>query len=385
MAEAGLQVKGPNKHKQGDRMEHAAQTISGGGNHFTLLRTVAALLVLWSHQHALQGLPEAGVLGIHSWAGLGVVIFFSISGYLVTQSWLSDPHVGRFAMRRLLRIWPAFAVVIVLSALVMGPIVSELRLRDYLRDPRLAEYLKNLVFQLRSELPLRFEGNALPLAINGSLWTIPLELRCYAVLAALGMIGMLMRRRAMLLLAALLALAYGGIQLRGEYFVAAASLRIEDQYFIEFGIAFLIGCAIKLYWLEIQKRLLGLCAAAMALAALAWAMGRPVLAMFLVVPLFALAFATRSWPGLRLMDRLGDFSYGIYLYAFPVQQVLIWKFRDRLAWWPLLGMTVLLTVGLAALSWFGVERPLQRLKPKRRQIKVAGEEPVPAIPSLLNP
>ncbi|WP_374434026.1 acyltransferase family protein [Inhella sp.] len=348
----------------------------GSTNHFTFLRTAAALLVLWSHQHALSGIPESGVLGVHSWGGLGVLIFFTVSGFLVTQSWQSDPHMGRFALRRLLRIWPAFAVAILLSALVLGPALSDLSLRAYFYDHRFTEYLNNLVFRLRGELPLRFEGNALPTAINGSLWTIPLELRCYAILAVVGAMGLLNRRALVLAITLGLALLHAGVQLRGELFTQWVSPKIEELYFVEFGIAFLMGVSVRLYWTELAPRMHWVLLATLVLGGGSWWLGRPVLSMLLVVPVATLMFATRSWLGLRDMDRVGDFSYGIYLYAFLVQQLLIWAFRDHLGWWPLLGLTILVTVSLAAASWYGVERPLQRFKPRARRVAV----PVPVAP-----
>ncbi|MFO1253850.1 MAG: acyltransferase [Inhella sp.] len=293
-------------------------------DHFALLRMVAATLVLYSHQHALTGLPEPGVIGVHSFGGLGVVMFFAISGFLVAQSWQTDPHLLRFAWRRLLRIWPAFAVAVLLCVAVLGPLLTPLAWGEYWHDPRTSDYLKNLVFCLRGALPLSFEGNSLPFAINGSLWTIPLELQCYAVLAALGLAGALRRAWLVTLMAVALSVFYAGWQLRGEWLVQRWSLVIEQQYFIEFGAAFLIGVSLRLQWPWASRHLLALSAGALALGVLAFAQGRPVLSFLLVVPLVTIVFGVQSWPVLRRFDRWGDLSFGTYLYAFPTQQTLIW-------------------------------------------------------------
>ena len=88
-------------------------------NNIDFIRIIAALFVLYSHQHALMGLPEPSVLGAHSLGGFGVLVFFSISGFLVAQSWHADPSFYRFALKRMLRIWPAMAVAVLLASQVL--------------------------------------------------------------------------------------------------------------------------------------------------------------------------------------------------------------------------------------------------------------------------
>ena len=123
-------------------------------NNIDFIRMVAALFVLYSHQHALMGLPEPSVLGAHSLGGFGVLVFFSISGFLVAQSWHADPSFYRFALKRMLRIWPGMAVAVLLAALVLGPMVSTLPVREYYAHPLIGEYLLNLRFTVRDALPL---------------------------------------------------------------------------------------------------------------------------------------------------------------------------------------------------------------------------------------
>ena len=89
-------------------------------NNFDALRLVGALLVLISHQFALSGRREPMFVGDHSFGNLGVLVFFSISGYLVTSSWLNDPHILRFCVRRTLRMLPALCVSIPLTLAVIG-------------------------------------------------------------------------------------------------------------------------------------------------------------------------------------------------------------------------------------------------------------------------
>lgn len=325
------------------------------------------MLVLYSHQHALTGLPEPKFIGIHSYGGLGVMIFFSISGFLVTQSWQADPNVLRFAVRRMLRIWPGYAIAIFLSVAFLGPWVSDLPWREYIRHPQATEYLRNFFFQMRSAIPAEFRGSALPFAVNGSLWTIPLELQCYALFAIAGVSGLLARRAWIAATTVAVALYYAGWQLRGEDIVSFFKLSIERQYLIEFGACFFFGTAMCLYWEQLRQHRAVLAAACACLAILPYLLGRPVLAGLLAVPAVAIAFGTASWPFLRGFDQLGDLSYGIYLYAFPVQQTIIWSLGDRMEWWPRLILTTACTLVCAFVSWHLIEKRALTLKPRSRK------------------
>lgn len=100
-------------------------------NNFDFVRLLAAYAVLVSHQNVLMGHPDLMIDDRISLGALGVAIFFTISGYLVTQSWLSDPHPVRSAVKRILRIWPALFVVTVIAALVVGPLVSSFTAKEY--------------------------------------------------------------------------------------------------------------------------------------------------------------------------------------------------------------------------------------------------------------
>lgn len=150
-------------------------------------------MVLASHQFALSGRPEP-LTPIGSWGGTGVLVFFAISGFLVAGSWVHDPHPARFAARRLLRIWPGLLIALVLVAWVLGPLVSSLGVRAYYASPLTWGYFEQLgLWSFRPLLPGVFTGNPLPESANGSLWTIPIEVRCYLALLLLGVLG-LMRR-----------------------------------------------------------------------------------------------------------------------------------------------------------------------------------------------
>jgi peptidoglycan/LPS O-acetylase OafA/YrhL len=326
-------------------------------NNFDAVRLLVALCVLISHQRALSAMPEPDILHVFSLGGLGVAVFFAMSGFLVAQSWHADPHVLRFAAKRLLRIWPGLAVAVALCAVVLGPLVSTLPLRDYFADPSFGQYFNNLYFSWRDQLPLRFEGSFLPTSVNGSLWTIPLELQCYGVLGLLGAAGLLRWRWLIL-----------GLVLTAASLFAIAESRGQTLVLVGFGVFFLSGTAIHAFkLLESGRRLWWVVAACWALAGAALTVGRPLEALWLVIPVTVLAVGNASTPYLRRAGRFGDLSYGTYIYAFPVQQTLIWLFKDRLSWIAVFALTVATTLALAFASWHLVEKRALRLKPHPRR------------------
>jgi len=167
-------------------------------NNFDFLRLLAAFMVLYSHQYPLLGrespyIPRLADNWGLSFGSLGVAIFFTISGYLVTQSWIHDPHIGRYLAKRLLRVWPGLAVVTLIAAFVVGPMVSSLTPHDYFHDSRTWNYLRALHLKIIFSLPGVFEENPFPNAVNGSLWTIRIEFRWYLYLLAFGMATYIIR------------------------------------------------------------------------------------------------------------------------------------------------------------------------------------------------
>ena len=327
-------------------------------NNFDAIRIAAAFAVLYSHQFALTGRPEPSFFGLHSWGGIAVIVFFVVSGFLVTGSWYNDPNVLRFSARRILRLWPALTAVVVLTAYGLGAWVTTLPLGDYWTHEATRDYLNILRMQIYYVLPGVFEGNPYARDVNGSLWTIPLEVRCYVVLAIAGLLQ-LMRWRIVWL---------GCIALYMAWFITKSSADVTGHvhYGRELSAFFLAGSALfvlRQYW---ERRplawLLGLGAA----AALLWAAGWRFTATLVFIPLLVLYAGTRSTPVIRRFGRFGDPSYGAYLIAFPVQQTVIHFLYPQLGLAATLLMAAGITFALAYASWHAIEQPALRLKPRRR-------------------
>lgn len=326
-------------------------------NNFDFVRIVAATLVLYSHQYALSGQMEPSFFGLHSFGGFAVLIFFAISGYLVTQSWYSDPNILRFALRRLLRIWPALAVVVTLTALVLGPVVSSLPAADYYAHGGTWQYFLNLRFIAVYILPEAFVKNPYPLGVNGSIWTIPIEVLCYLVLAVCGLAGLL-KKKTIWLAAIVIYLAWYLAQSNPDLYHSIHQKREMGAYFLSGSALYVL----REYW---QKRpwtwlaALALLAGGLLLAKMRYT------ALLAFMPYAVISLGTASTPFIRRFGRYGDFSYGIYLFAFPVQQTVIMCLYPEYGFWTAMMLSMAITAGLAFLSWHLVEKPALRFKPSK--------------------
>lgn len=332
-------------------------------NAFDLLRLVGALLVLVEHSWVLPGsgyplFPESS--GV-TFGRIGVGIFFLTSGYLITASWLADPAVRRFLLRRALRIYPLYAAVVTVLALVVGPLLSTLSAGAYFRDAQTWTYLGNnlLIFPTEFDLPGVFTDNPASSAVNGSLWTIPTELLCYLAVLGFGMLGGFRFRwvvvvPAVVALAATLAIAVTAYDGTVVPRLLAAKAVEQVALFAVGAAAFVLARGRGVPWWGVG--------AAIGVWLITW--GTPVADFtgVLAVGAATLALAFRAPAALRHPTGAFDLSYGIYLVAYPVQQTLVLAgVRNP---WLLLLLTLAVTVPVATGTWLLLERPALRLKPR---------------------
>ncbi|WP_380179108.1 acyltransferase family protein [Kalamiella sp. sgz302252] len=169
-----------------------AKTVSAilkrDSNNFDLMRMLAAILVIWSHAYAINNPekliePVSAITGTETGGSIAVNIFFFISGLLVTNSLLTKSKTVDFLSARFFRIVPGLAVLTIVSASVIGPLVSSLSLSEYFTDPSWYKYItNNLLMSTQFNLPGVFEHNSYPGSVNGSLWTIKYEVISYSIL-----------------------------------------------------------------------------------------------------------------------------------------------------------------------------------------------------------
>ena len=194
----------------------------GRSSGFDYLRMALSFLVMCWHSVSTSYEEQAD---FNLWAGparpfLGLLMpmFFALSGYLVAWSLFRSKTLLKFILFRMMRIYPALFVETVLSALVLGPLLTTLSLKDYFSDPRFYSYMLNIVGDVHYFLPGLFESNPFPHVVNNQLWTIPYELLSYLALAALSLLGLKRWRILSALAPVVLTLAYLVIRIyrRGE-------------------------------------------------------------------------------------------------------------------------------------------------------------------------
>lgn len=339
------------------------------GNNFDLIRLVAALMVVVGHAYPLTGFSSPGLFG-NSLQALGVKIFFVISGFLIVGSWRRDPSIYRYCMRRALRIFPGLAGVVIFCVFLLGLALTDLSWTDYLNNGRARTYFSNLVFYPQYDLPGVFTSNIYPRAVNGSLWSLPAEICMYVIGPMLCVAG------ARSLRAPQRGLFIGGI------FIALTSmlaLRIFEaptaviygsslSSFLDVSPYFLLGAIYNFPELKRRLNLTGVVVGAVLLAALAQVAAHPALVeavLYVMLPSIVIFLGQLSFSVGNWLAEKGDISYGIYLYGFPVQQLVShWLRPDGLSPWANTLFALPLTVSLAVASWVLIEKPFLRLKPK---------------------
>lgn len=330
-------------------------------NSLDLLRLLASTMVLFSHQFALMGLSEPQFMGWNTWGGAGVTIFFFLSGWLVWASWERDPHAWRFFLRRSLRIFPGLWVVCLLSIFLLGPLVTTLSLSDYFGSAVTWRYFWTALFLTPYVLPGVFVGNAMPGIVNGSLWTLPVEYFCYITVAVIGAVAVFWPKgKASLLSVGLLC---------AVLFTHYGVLLIGERYSLYFEMVAMFWWGV--FYGHCLKSPPNMSARALAMVALVLfvAMGPRGLerSAMLVCAAALVHWGRQVAIGAKLTDRLGDLSYGVYIYAFPIQQLVIgWGRGRQIPFGALLAMSLLLTWGFAYLSWHVVEARALRFKPMDR-------------------
>jgi peptidoglycan/LPS O-acetylase OafA/YrhL len=308
-------------------------------NSFDLLRLLAAVSVLYFHVYPLTGRPIPTLFATN-YGELGVAVFFVVSGYLVTASWRRSAGIGDYLKKRLLRIEPALVVSLAVTALVLGAFATTLPLADYFRTPQVWLYIARnaLLYPVTYDLPGVFAHNPFPHAVNGSLWTLRLEFSCYLALALLGLCRVL-TPKVVAGLAVVAAVAFVVLRLLRPDLLTQDIFRLAELAALN-GFLFLGGA-----WLQLRDRPPPL-----------WLVVVSVPLLFTPLWLLGLPAIVIALGSLRSPKLPADISYGLYIYAFPLQQIL------AAAGWLNVWTALAATLPFAIASWFLVEKPALRLK-----------------------
>ena len=218
-------------------------------NRFDFVRLIAAWIVLYSHSYVLSASKEIELISKYlkfdSAGGLAVGVFFSISGYLVFKSLENSKSLKIFIIKRALRIYPALILSVLFSVFVVGLICTDLPIQEYLTNRKTLTYLKTVTgFNIKYELPGVFE-NFPEKSVNGSLWSIAIELRCYLVLGLISLLPFSMKIKLWISVTILSALLlFRPIEAPSDLSIKFMGLAYD---FNKFGLMFTLGCLIASY------------------------------------------------------------------------------------------------------------------------------------------
>ncbi len=342
------------------RARRTADRITPNGNNFTLLRVVAACIVIWDHAYRLLGQvpPLTGSVGFADAGTLAVYSFFAVSGYLLLGSWGSTPRLGQFTLKRALRIMPALVVAVLGGALLVGPLVTDLPLDTYLTTHQTWQYLLgNLVlYEPQYVLPGVFTHQT-STAVNGSIWTLCYEVTLYTLVPLLGLL-LLRRRRTLgaLVVVGLAILPWDHLPaaVPGLSGLNTAVLAVFARYFLMGSLLYAFRDRVPLRWPV----------AASVVVAFVVGCGHwwGAWISYAALPYVVVYLARLDVAPLRGMFRRRDLSYGLYVWAFPVEQAIIKIGGGRVSPLLIVALAVPSTGALAAMSWHYVEAPAMRAK-----------------------
>ncbi len=322
-------------------------------NNLDLIRFLCAVLVIFSHSYPLTNSskePLAVFTRQTSFGGIAVAVFFVVSGFLIPQSFDRSDNVINYFKARILRIFPGLLICFCFAAFIIGPIFTSLPLSDYFTNGQTYKYFVGftLLPNVSPSLPSVFTDNPFGSFVNGSLWTLKFEFFFYIVVAFIGRFKMLNKKYVVFFFTLFLALSLLKINedihnlfMLGSYFFGGTLLYIFREQIV-----------LKHYY----------AIASFALILLASQLGfmNATIAVFGSYLVIYMGFQRKLFfPNFA---KYGDFSYGIYIYAFPIQQAIVAALGKTISPFENFIISLPIVIVLSFFSWHLVEKRALRLK-----------------------
>lgn len=334
-------------------------------NNLDIFRVLAAVMVIYGHAYALS--PQDGKsdfigasLGFDYSGSLAVKIFFFISGLVVGNSLITKRNVVDFVISRLFRIMPGLILVILTSALIIGPIFTSLSLSSYFSDLATYKYIyTNLFFQTNYNLPGLFLDNTYPQAVNGSLWTLPYEVACYALLLGFFAIGVFEVRVLVVIFFTLFIIdPYIGNKIIFTW-------RTTPNHEIDFlAPCFAIGVFMAFFKEKIFVNFSGVVGFLLVHVVFIQSTYKQIFFYFFIFYLILYISSLNSVVRLKMKK---DLSYGVYLWGFIVQQILAKTFPGKSVLFNQI-IAITLSLVIAWLSFVLAEAPAMKFGNKLKKL-----------------
>lgn len=330
--------------------------------------TLAILVIVWHSVPVAYGSSAAKAImasPYRPFIALILPMFFALSGFLVAGSLERSKTLFVFLGLRVIRIFPALTVEVVISALLLGPLFTTYRIDQYFADPVFFRYFFNIIGHIQYALPGVFSGNPYPNVVNGQLWTVPYELQCYVALAVIAVFGAVKSR--VLFLGCIAILTVFGIAKSltfssGE--IAVATGAVPGSVLVT---SFLAGVAVYIYR---EKLVWNASLACISFVASMILLSVPLGDYFSIIPIaYLTAYLGLLNPAKIKLLKGADYSYGIFLYGFAIQQAVAALGEWSRHWW--INVLIALPIAglIAGLSWHFIEKPALGLRKQLNQLE----------------
>lgn len=327
-------------------------------NNLQFIRFVAAIAVILSHSFSISGTGreffDSVTDGTLSLGGISVSVFFVCGGYLIMKSARRNSTFSGYFSARAKRIFPPLWLTVIVS-IVWGGAISLIPLKEYFMSAQTYKYLLNGVLIPVHGLPGVFESNPYGSTVNGALWTLSVEFVCYIMCFAVAKMHLDSKKRYLLLSP----LAVAAIV--AERFlppIIASAVRPSALFFIGMGYC--------IFEDKIELNVFAAAASAVAFAVTVY-LEVPDVGVYIFLPyiLFTLSFGIPQLPG--IFGKLGDISYGIYLWGFPVQQSVV-SFVGQMNPYVNFAVSALIAILLGTITYYLTEKPfIKGAKNERKQ------------------
>jgi peptidoglycan/LPS O-acetylase OafA/YrhL len=332
-------------------------------NNYDFLRLFAACCIIFFHSFGLLGKTNAEPLvhfsnGRINFSFIGLSIFFCISGYLIAKSVVKSPTIANYLWKRLLRIQPLLIVTCFFTVFLLGPVFTNLPFKEYFSNIETYSYFRNIfpVFGLQFTLPGVFSHGLVDKGVNGSLWTLIVEERMYLLMTVV-----FLYKKDKSGYFTVLIILLNVFYVVNRYFFYGEMLAVFSGEAFFYALLFLNSAALYVINFHFKKNLFLLIIASLMCFIIGVVFPKTDIVYFLSLPILINGIA-KIRGKTNYAGKYGDFTYGTYVFSFPVQQVLIIKGVSNP--YLLFCLTLVIIFPMAVLSWNFIEKPFLKLRHK---------------------